>query len=182
MPTNANTFNSRVTSEALEAKFREVFPSQGGAELPQDLFASGVIQPVVDFSSVAEGSVLPAYLQTALALGSQTAFSTTNTTTILANSPGFWRIFGFVSGLHDGSGTDTGSFVLTDGLSSKTIWSVANPNTGNMFSDVDFIVFLDTGEQINAVSNSTQTSLIGSYRQVADANGNLVNPAGFTFS
>ena len=79
MPTNANTFNSRVTSEALEAKYRQVFPSQGGAELPQDLFASGVIQPVVDFSSVAEGSVLAPNLQTAW------DFSTGNSTVATQN-------------------------------------------------------------------------------------------------
>ena len=92
MPTNANIFNSRVTSEALEAKFRQVFPSQGGAELPQDLFASGVIQPVVDFSSVAEGSILPQNLQTAwdFATGS-TVISNTTPQTII-NNTGFWQV------------------------------------------------------------------------------------------
>ena len=39
MPTNENTYNSRVTSEALEKKYRDVFPSQGGAELVDDLYA-----------------------------------------------------------------------------------------------------------------------------------------------
>ena len=91
MPTNANVFNSRVTSEALEAKFRQVFPSQGGAELVQDLYASGVIQPVIDFSTVAEGSVLASNLQTAWDFSTGAA-QINNTTTNLITNTGFWLV------------------------------------------------------------------------------------------
>ena len=65
MPTNQSTYNSRLTSEALEQKFRDTFPSQAGAELVNDLYAQGVIVPVVDFSDVASGQVLPVQLQQA---------------------------------------------------------------------------------------------------------------------
>src|SRR6056300_672069 len=92
MPTNANTFNSRVTSEALEAKYRQVFPAQGGAELVQDLFASGVIQPVVDFSTVAEGSVLPAELQQAWDFATGKSTITAATPTTIINNTGFWLV------------------------------------------------------------------------------------------
>ena len=65
MPTNQNAYNSRVTDESLEKKFRDTFKSQGGAELVDDLYASGVIVPVVDFTAAAQGSELRSDLQSA---------------------------------------------------------------------------------------------------------------------
>ena len=59
------TYNARVTTEALEKKFRDTFPSQVGAELVDDLYASGVIVPTVDFTAAAQGSELRSDLQTA---------------------------------------------------------------------------------------------------------------------
>jgi len=42
-------------------------------------------------------------------------------------------------------------------------------------------VYLDTGESVIANSNGSTTTITGSFRQVADRYGNIVNPAGFTF-
>jgi len=185
MPTNANVFNSRVTSESLEAKFRQVFPAQGGAELVQDLFASGVIQPVVDFSSVAEGSVLPENLQTAwdFSTGHQT-FSNSNATII--NNTGFWRIQAVNTILSSGVAAVSGQIAMTDGLSTKPIWEInEGTGVGNVSlsqQTVDFVVFVRAGDSVTASSNDVNCQLDVFWRQIADVNGNLVNPLGFTFS
>ena len=184
MPTNANTFNSRVTSEALEAKFRQVFPSQGGAELPQDLFASGVIQPVVDFSTVAEGSVLAELYQTAWDFSTGHA-TITNTTTTLISNTGFWKVdLNFV--YQPQGGAQSTSVNITDGLSSKPVFEANFPSTTNTNVEIvgseQFVVFLRAGDSLTGTSSTAFLNLDVVYRQIADVNGTLVNPLGFTFS
>ena len=184
MPTNANVFNSRVTSEALEEKFRQVFPAQGGAELVQDLFASGVIQPVVDFSSVAEGSVLPENLQTAwdFATGQQ---STANTTDTVINNTGFWKVRSYYSAEQNPALDATASISITDGLSTKKIAQIRLDGGTTLNTDVeliDLVVFLRAGDSLTQTTNSGEVYLDTFYRQIADVNGTLVNPLGFTFS
>lgn len=187
MPTNANTFNSRVTSEALEAKFRQVFPAQGGAELVQDLFASGVIQPVVDFSTVAEGSVLAPDLQTAWDFS--TGFATVNdTSTTIVSNTGFWKVdlIGLTRA-ETNTIKDMMSLSISNGLTSKKIWGISS-NDLNTIADVEtqtngsFVVFLRAGDSLIARSGDDSAVLSVWYRQIADVNGNLVNPLGFTFS
>ena len=187
MPTNANTFNSRVTSEALEKKFRDVFPAQGGAELVQDLFASGVIQPVIDLSSDAEGSVLSQNLQTAwdFATGHQTL---NNSSATLINTTGFWLVDAVLSAKPATAAVANGLISITDGLSSKVIWEInlANAPAGDRsvttFAEQQFVVFLRAGDSLTAQSTDNLLYLDVSYRQIADVNGTLVNPLGFTFS
>lgn len=185
MPTNANVFNSRVTSEALETKFRQVFPAQGGAELVQDLFASGVIQPVVDFSSVAEGSVLAPDLQTAwdFSTGHTTV---NNTTTTLINNTGFWKVSLNVFVESSTAAGKSASVYITDLLTTRPIWEI---NTGATsverfdFEDhEEFVVFLRAGDTLVGTASPSGVILDVVYRQIADVNGNLVNPLGFTFS
>lgn len=184
MPTNANTFNSRVTSEALETKFRQVFPAQGGAELVQDLFASGVIQPVVDFSQVAEGSVLPTNLQTAW------DFSTgynqvNNATTTVINNTGFWKVDLTATFSQNVAGV-LADLRISDGLGFKTVYHTNSlPAPGNAdtvtVESNSFVVFLRSGDSLVARTNGASIVLNVWYRQIADVNGNLVNPLGFTF-
>jgi hypothetical protein len=57
-----------VTSEALQATIRRLLPSQQG--FGDDLQATNLITPIIDLTPTAEGSVLPTYLQTAIAFGS----------------------------------------------------------------------------------------------------------------
>lgn len=184
MPTNANTFNSRVTSEALEAKFRQVFPAQGGAELVQDLFASGVIQPVVDFSSVAEGSVLPANLQTAWDFSTGHTTTTSGNATLITNT-GFWRVDLNVNQPSASAGTAKETkLTISDGLSSKVVWELNSQQTAstNVFHQIvseTFVVFLRSGDSLVLDTDGTTDVW---YRQIADVNGTLVNPLGFTFS
>ena len=184
MPTNANTFNSRVTSEALEKKFRDVFPAQGGAELVQDLYASGVVQPVIDFSSVAEGSVLAPDLQTAwdFSTGSNALNNITGAT--LITNTGFWQVDLTVT-LQETTTVDNYRIYINDGTTSKNIWGITGQpvGVGGGFgaSDGKFVVFLRAGDSLLA-DCSANGRLDVWYRQIADVNGTLVNPLGFTFS
>lgn len=186
MPTNQTTFNSRVTSEALEKKFRDTFPSQGGAELIADLYASGVIVPTVDFTAAAQGSELQTYLQRAwdFATGS---YNVENSTQLLINTPGFWQI-DLVYNILNGSTDREVNVQLSDGFTTRNVYRARVPGNatsqnalGSTNSD-SFIVFVRTGETISAVSNSADAILSVWFRQVADVNGNLRNPLGFTFS
>ena len=188
MPTNANTFNSRVTSEALEAKYRQVFPSQGGAELVQDLFASGVIQPVVDFSTVAEGSVLSPNLQTAWDFSTGSFSSATAGVSTLISNPGFWLIDVTATGFAFQPVADSTIIRINDGTSTKPVWAVTAVATtstaeSGIFGENRFVVFLRAGDTLehNLTSTSAWQTDIW-YRQIADVNGTLVNPLGFTFS
>lgn len=183
MPTNQNTYNSRITSEAFEKKYRDSFPAQIGAGLPDDLYASGVIVPVVDFSSIAEGSVLPQNLQTAwdFSTGHNTV---ANTTTTVINNTGFWQI-DLNCFLGTGPAAKEAKVAITDGLTSKIIWELNSPSIdgdSEIATQDKFVVFLRSGDSLTATTNATVTIIDIWYRQIADVNGNLTNPLGFTSS
>jgi len=174
-----------VTSESLQAQIRNLLPSQEG--FGTDLMAQNVIVPVIDLTAAAEGSTVPQNLQTAIAFGSQTAFSANNSTDVIANTAGFYRIFGVASSQNVSTGSsNTASLTMTDGLSVKTIWALTVDSSQTTNSAVissesfDFVVFLASGESISAVSSDFLAFVKGSSRQIADVNGNLVNPLGFT--
>jgi len=168
-----------VNSEALQTQIRDLLPSQNG--FGSELQASNVITPIIDLTAAAEGSGLPVELQNALAFGSQTAFSASNATDVIANSPGFYRIIGN-SSLQNGAGDVTNSITMTDGLSVKTVYAHFAKAVGTatiMTENFDFIVWLAAGESVSAVSDSANCKIIGSSRQVADSSGTLVNPSGY---
>ena len=162
-----------VVSETLEAQVRDLLPSQRG--FGEDLQASNVITPIIDLTAAAQGTSTPELLQTALAFGSQTSFVITNSggTTIL-NTAGFYRVFGCSSATSVGLTT----FSLNDGLGNKTIWQC---NAGAQSQqEFDFVVFLRAGDLLIGAASSTNSLLSGSTRQIADVNGNLIQPSGFT--
>lgn len=170
-----------ITSEALQAKIRELLPSQQG--FGEDLQASNVILPIIDLTAAAQGTSTPISMQQAIAFGSMTAFDAASSTVALANTPGFYRIFGVAVTNGSGAATYSSAFTMSDGLSTKTIWKANVRQAGTSFGSgqvqFDFIVFLASGESISAVA-SDGASMVGSYRQIANVNGDLVNPSGFT--
>ena len=172
-----------IVSESLEAQVRSLLPSQNG--FTEDLQAQNVIVPVIDLTSAAGAAGLAESLQQALAFGSQTAYSQVGAgTTVIANTPGFWRIFGNVTSSQANAAYSV-SFDMTDGLTTKTVWEIGQlSSVGSnqvITTNVDFIVFLASGESISTVcSTNLYTASVGSVRQIATANGTLVNPSGFT--
>lgn len=185
MPTNQNAYNSRVTSESLEARFRQTFTAQGGAELVDDLYASGVIVPIVDFTAAAEGSSLRSDLQTAFDRTS-THIQVAGATNTFVTTTGFWRlqiachfVTSSVSGIN-------AQIEILDGLGSTTIWqvleSVGTNELPGITAPTELVVFLKSGESLRATSSAANVTLDVTARQIADINGNLKNPTGFTFS
>ncbi len=168
-----------VNSETLQAQIRDLLPSQNG--FGSELQASNIITPIIDLTAAAEGSTVRADLQSALAFGSQTAFDVTNTSTVIQNAPGFYRIIGSVYSTSAAASTNRTGFTMTDGLSVKNVYMFRLDGgvSGPVTESFDFIVFLAAGESITAVSPATTTSCVGSIRQIATGDGTLVNPNGF---
>ena len=174
----------QVVSEALQATVRRLLPSQQG--FTEDLQATNVITPVIDLTPTAEGDVLPVDLSRALAFGSQTAFYNDSAGSVtLANSPGFYRVVAGSTLEPDGT-NDAGSyFSLVNGVTTKIIWRHQMRNSSTDFATAvqfDFIVFLATGDSLVQTNATNKGRIGGSYRQVADVNGNIVQPSGFSSS
>ena len=168
-----------IKSQDLEDKINQLLPSQGGFAAGVDLSASTTIIPIVDLTESAEGSNLRADLQLASSLNSVTAFSVANTTTTLVNTTGYFRVFGSYNGLN-GSTNRNGFFEVTDGTTTKKVYALNivanNAEKTNVVINYDFNVFLQAGDSLSATSDSTLGILLGTTRQIADINGNLVNP------
>ena len=187
MPTQATTYNSRVTDEALEKKFRDTFKSQGGAELVDDLYASGVIMPIVDFTAAAQGSELRSDLQTSWDFSTGNAvISATNND--IVTTPGFWKV-DLIASTNDAaraSVTTIARIRINDGTTLKNVWAWSTVGQAGTIpitiTEASFVVFLRSGDRLNALALSASETLNVWYRQIADVNGNLTNPLGFTSS
>ena len=169
-----------VVSESLEAKVRDLLPSQRG--FGEDLQASNVIVPIIDITSTSTASSTPEMLQTALAFGSQTAFEANNSTVVIANTPGFHRIYAGIQKTSPSGDAVQCNITMSDGLTTKTIWGLETPSFINAANGVviDIIVFLRSGDSVSCVTDNADAFIKGSVRQIADVNGELVNPVGFT--
>ena len=168
-----------VNSEELQTLIRDLLPSQNG--FGSELQATNVITPIIDLTATAEGSTLRSDLQTALALGSQTAFGVENSSQTLATSPGFYKIIG-ASVIGSSTGTNKNSVSIA-GVSTSSIWIHTTPglSAGTSTTSLlcDIIVWLKAGETLTVESNSVNARFSGSVRQVADSTGAFVNPQGF---
>lgn len=161
-----------IKSSNLEDKVRNLLPSQGGLGAGLDLSASTQIVPIVDLTESAEGSNLRQDLQTSFGFNSET-YNVFNTTTTIINTTGYFRIFGrYVSSSASASGV-TGKITITDGVTNKDIISYSSNVVENIIYDV--VIFLKAGQTCQATSGSN-CFMIGTFRQIADIDGNLVDP------
>ena len=173
---------TNVTSEALQAQVRRLLPSQQG--FGEDLQASNVITPIIDLTSTAEGSQLGTNLQTAINFTDATTFNFTNSSTTLVSTAGFYRLTGVATVIEGTGGARTASIRLTDGATTKVVYLLGSFNTSYQASyvdDFDFVIYLQSGESLQIFAITAFARMAGSVRQIADVNGNLVNPSGFTF-
>lgn len=168
-----------VNSETLQTQIRDLLPSQSG--FGSELQATNVITPIIDLTSAAEGSTLPTNLQTALAFGSQTAFSVAGSNTTLASSPGFYRIVGAMAG-RSISANNQVEIQLTDGVTTKVVYALFPDGASSAVGvsvNVDLTIWLAAGESVIVNSTNAACTFVGSIRQVADSSGELVNPSGY---
>jgi hypothetical protein len=161
-----------INSQELEDKVRNLLPSQGGAGAGFDLSASTQIIPIIDLTESAEGSNVRQDLQTALSLSSVTAFAVGTTVSTIINNTGYFRVFGSCRINASGSA----QFNLTDGVTTKQILLIgaSTLNAGPRF--YDFIVFIKAGDSLTGITSSANVPMNGVTRQIADIDGNLVNP------
>jgi hypothetical protein len=170
-----------ITSEALQNTIRRLLPSQQG--FGEDLQATNVVTPIIDLTPSAEGSEVRQDLQTALAFGSQTTFLENNSNSTLVSTPGFWRCYGYYLLIRQNSTNANVSLSLTDGLTNKQLWEQrvnAGTDEGELAGMFDITVFLRPGDSLTANAADVSSRISGSVRQIADVNGNLINPSGFT--
>jgi hypothetical protein len=169
-----------VTSEALQKQIRDLLPSQQG--FGEDLQASNVIQPIIDLTAAAQGTTTGQNLQTALSFGSSTGFQSLASTVALMNTPGFWQITATASAMAANGAVCECTIRMSDGLSTKNVWKLGvSGNGGAQGASVlcNLVIFLRAGDSVSAITLGGGY-LTGSYRQIADVNGNLVNPVGYT--
>ena len=162
-----------INSQELQDKVRKLLPSQGGAGAGVDLSASTQIIPIIDLTESAEGSNVREDLQTALSLDSVTSFLVNNTTTTIITNTGYYRVFGSLTS----TAAVQCQFELTDGVTTKFVFNFNYSGGTTAISTLyDFNVFLKAGDSLNAVSGSGASVVSGVTRQIADIDGNLVNP------
>lgn len=170
-----------ITSEALQATIRRLLPSQRG--FGDDLQATNLIQPIIDLTPTAEGSSIPQFLQTALSVESITEFQWSNNSGTIIATPGFFRVFG-TSTLNQGTsgGITENKLHIRQGGVDKFVFqhkctdgSATNPTV----LSYDFTIFLRTGDIFEGTAD-TNGRLQGVVQPVANQNGILINPGGFT--
>ena len=164
-----------VVSETLEAKIRNTLPSQRG--FGEDLQASNVIVPIIDLTQTAEGSSVPVQLQEALGFDDVTVNSVVNTTTTLVTTTGFYLVEYQVS---LSALNARCRLQLSNGLTQKTIVDLKfGSDKGGLFAD-RITIFLTSGDSLIGISANANSTLNVTTRQIADVNGVLTNPSGFT--
>jgi hypothetical protein len=161
-----------IKSENLETKIRTLLPSQGGLGAGFDLSASTQIVPIVDLTESAEGSNFRQDLQTALSFDSATAFATTNSIDDIVTNTGYFKI---TCGIRI-NGAAYAIIQVTDGATTKALYSFEGYSGATFVFPFEIVVFNPAGYTVQTRSTGTATSLLGSVRQIATIDGELVNP------
>ena len=161
-----------IKSQGLEDKINQLLPSQGGFQAGVDLSASTTVIPIVDLTETAEGSSLRQDLQTAFSLTAVTFHEINNTSSTVVNTTGYYRVFGFVNY----SAAGTAKIEITDGTTTKDVMKTGLSSSAILNESFDFNVFLPAGDSLVATSTANNVRMRFTTRQIADINGNLVNP------
>lgn len=162
-----------INSQELENKVRDLLPSQGGAGAGFDLSASTQIIPIIDLTESAEGSNVRQDLQTSYSFKNSTVHNINNETrTAVIENTGYFRVFGLATT----QSATKALFELSDISGTRKVLLNYNPFSNVAVQDrYDFIVFMEAGDKLLGTAGSTAI-LEGVTRQIADINGNLVNP------
>jgi hypothetical protein len=168
-------------SEQFQRAFRNQFPSQ--TSTGRDLHVSDVVIPVVDFTPTTAGASLPSTLRfcrngnTVIRAETTSTVGYTDWTNI---TTGFWGFNVKASGTGNLNvrirlTTSAGTAILTE------LQMVNGTDTTNILQD-DFIAYVPSGGTINTRVYFTSGSGYGGFlaTNLADVNGNLTNPFGYS--
>ena len=158
-----------IKSQDIEDKINQLLPSQGGFQPGVDFSASTMVIPIVDLTETAEGSSLRQDLQSSFSLINTTATRISNTSTTLVNTTGYYRVFGLIE-----ASSTTCRIRITDGLTTKSILEREDGFASSV--EFDFIVKLEAGDSLEGFTGGTSGVINVSTRQIADIQGNLINP------
>ena len=165
-----------INDETLQSKIRDLLPSQGGLGAGFDLSASTQIVPIVDLTESAEGSNVRQDLQTAFGYNNSNSFDLVNVTKqdIITNT-GYYKIQGYCNIQSSTSATKTASLLFYDGSTYKSLvefrsWSTTDQLSVNI--PFNYTLFLSAGKSLVA-DVATNVQLIGSFRQIANIDGQL---------
>jgi len=165
-------------SENFQRAFRHTFKSQ--TSTGRDLHVSDIVIPVVDFTPEAAGTSLPSNLQSSLSRSTSNLSVTSSGLATLFSNAGFYQIQ--VVGASQGTGDLTSAIWSYDGstyVGLKAYLLKGNSNASGNFLDT-VIVFNKSGLSIGHDSTIPTNGEIRFYwSQLADVNGNLVNPDGY---
>ena len=168
-----------IKSTNIEDKINQLLPSQGGFAPGVDFSASTMVVPIVDLTETAEGSTKRQDLQTALSLNTATDFTIQNGVTTIVNTTGYWKVV-CTTILESSTVNIFAKIQVTDGTTTKALFGTSIGVTGSISGVVtnnfDQVVFLRAGESLQGSSNGADSILFGSVRQIADINGNLIDP------
>jgi hypothetical protein len=167
-----------INSQELENKVRQLLPSQGGAGAGFDLSASTQIIPIIDLTESAQGSNLRQDLQSSFSHNTTTSFSVSNTTSTLITNTGYFKVYGNATFITNGSADRDIDFSISDGSTSKRIWSqraIAGVSNQFVSNNFEFICFLSAGDSLTNSASADSFSR-GGFRQIASIDGTLTNP------
>lgn len=168
-----------IKSQKLEDKVNQLLPSQGGFQAGVDLSASTTVIPIVDLTETAEGSNVRADLQSALSFKSCTAFFQEATTSTIISTTGTFRIKGTLI-CTNASTAGSGKIELLDAASTSKILLFQEAKIGGTgvttVLPFDFLVKLEAGESVQAVSSVNTILIQGTTRQIASLDGTLTDP------
>ena len=172
--------------EAIEEDLNSTFPSQGQGNPPLYYSLSETVVPTYSINNVAEGSSLSLELQTALDFATSVTNRTTNGTSAVANTPGFYLIYvNYTLALRGAQGIAY-TLDISDGVTTKNLWEVGLGNSSANEDDAAgserLVVYLRSGDtlEITSVSGGANGFVSVTSRQIATINGTLVNPLGFS--
>ena len=176
-----------ITSESLQAEVRRLLPSQRG--FGTDLEAQNVIVPIVDLTPTAEGSALREDLQSAVSWGAVTSVTRDNATdgaSIVTNTPGFYRYTVDMAILSDNTASIFEvQLEITNTLSPRVIHQLKNSADASgqepLVAFHEGVIFNATGNDIRIRNVGVDTFIQCAVWPIADVNGNLINPSGFSF-
>lgn len=174
--------------EAIEEDLNTNFPSQGQGNPPLYYSLSEVVVPTYSINNVAEGTSLPSNLQTALDTSTTVTVRFSNGTSTVASNPGFYRVLVNYCIPLRGPSQENFYLDLTDGVTTAKIWSTGEGNSttneDDSVSTFETVVFIRSGYslRLHSVNGGGSGYISVSSRQIATANGTLVNPLGFSFA
>jgi hypothetical protein len=169
-----------IQSESLESSYRALTPSQDG--FTQDLMASNTIIPVIDLTSSASASGTPDYLQRAYSTATGIVSVNGTTPVNIVTNTGFWQIqLNLAADTSAGSPLEMAAVEIFDGSTSYDVWRVSRGVAGGdtNFITGNFVVFINSGNSLRGTTHASNEMDV-TYSQIADINGVLVNPQGFT--